>query len=309
MNAYAALVLLALLTPFLSVAGWLLYGARRNDRQRLAQTLLRLGIEPAGDRRRPCAAERAGHWLAREVALKLRQAGLEAHGRRLVGLSVAAATAALLIVLTRPALGAREVGALLLIVASGPLYVLYQLQQRSTRFAAQFPDALEAIARALQAGHGIDAAIRMIGEETPPPLAPEFARIGQQVVLGVPLGEALRDFQQRINIPEAQYFVTTVVIQREAGGQLAAILAELAALMRRRALFQEKVRALTAESRFTAWFIGATPLLYLGYRYLFDPQSIHFFLHDPTGQSLLRLALGLIATGWVLLRLLLRVRF
>jgi len=69
------------------------------------------------------------------------------------------------------------------------------------------------------------------------------------------------------------------------------------------------LKTLTAESRFTALFIGAAPILYLAYKYLFDYESMAFFLNDPVGQKMLMVSLGLMATGTLILRMMLRLKF
>jgi tight adherence protein B len=161
----------------------------------------------------------------------------------------------------------------------------------------------------MQAGMTVDAAMRSVAEDFPAPLSGEFRRMNQQVQMGVPLTTALRDFQRRADVPEAQYFAATVIVQRETGGQLADVLAQLASVMRRRAMFQGKLSALTAESRFTAWFIGGAPLLFLAWRYLFNRPAMVFFLEDPSGQSMFQFAIVMILVGAVLLRQLMRIRF
>ncbi len=155
----------------------------------------------------------------------------------------------------------------------------------------------------------LDAAMRAIAEDFSGPLADEFLRMNRQVQLGVPVSTTLRDFQRRVGIPEAQYFAATVIVQRETGGALAEILAQLARIMRRRAMFQGKLKAMTAESRFTAWFIGGAPVAFILWKYLFDRSFLDFFLDDPSGQAMFRFSLAMILFGAVLLRQMMRIRF
>lgn len=189
------------------------------------------------------------------------------------------------------------------------VFVLVKKKQRQDRLRQQFPEMLDAIVRALHSGFGIDGALNMVAEEFAAPLGQEVKEVNRQLTLGVSMRDILRDFEARVEIPEAQFFVVTLIIQRETGGQLAAILEELSRLMRRRELFQAKLRTMTAESRFTALFLGASPLIYLGYKYFFDPESMAFFLNDPTGQKMLLVSLVLIGSGAVILRSMLRMKF
>jgi tight adherence protein B len=189
------------------------------------------------------------------------------------------------------------------------LYVLFRKQQRQNKMKKQFPEMLDALVRALHSGYGIDGGLNMIANEFSAPLGQEMKEVTRQLSLGINMREILREFQTRVELQEAQFFVVTLIIQRETGGQLATVLTELSKLMRRREMFQAKLRTMTAESRFTAFFIGSAPLLYLVYKYLYDYESMQFFLTDPTGQKMLFVSLTLIAVGTLLLRTMLRIRF
>lgn len=188
-------------------------------------------------------------------------------------------------------------------------YLMLQIHKRQTQMRKEFPDMLDSIVRSLHSGFGIDGAIAAVGEDMKGPLAQEMKEVNKQLTLGISMRDILREFQRRVDLPEAQFFVITLIIQRETGGQLSSILGELAKLMRRRESFQAKLKTLTAESRFTAWFIGGAPVAYLAYKYFFDPQSMEFFLNDPTGYKLYVVSLALIATGTIILRQMLKMRF
>ncbi len=301
----AAVLLLGL--PFWVAGIWMVVRHRRREAARRERLLARIGV--------PLAATGGGQQrgrqpLAQAFELRLHQAGLAGPGNRIKqwGLGGASLIGALGLVV------AATFGPLAALVSAGlaavgPLYIYIQIVARRRRFADQFPDALEAMVRSLQAGMTVDAAMRMVADDFAPPLAGEFRRMNNQVQVGVPLSSALRDFQRRIGIPEAQYFAATVIVQRETGGQLAEILGQLATIMRRRALFQGKLRAMTAESRFTAWFIGGVPVLFLAWKYLFDRPAMSFFLEDPTGQSLFRFSAVMLLIGVLLLRQMMRIRF
>lgn len=188
-------------------------------------------------------------------------------------------------------------------------YLFIKIRQRQTELRKQFPEMLDSIVRSLHSGYGIDGAINAIGDDMNGALAAEMKEVSKQLVLGVSMREILREFQRRVALPEAQYFVITLIIQRETGGQLAAILTELSKLMRRRDNFQAKLKTLTAESRFTAWFIGGAPIIYIVYKYFFDKESMNFFLHDPLGFKLFVFSLIMIITGTLILRYMLKMRF
>jgi len=201
----------------------------------------------------------------------------------------------------------------ILIVAVLPalpvLYLTYRVYLRQKQMRESFPKMLDTLVRSLQAGYGIDGALNAVVEDMEGPLSEELAEVSQQLVLGISMRQILRDFQSRVDMPEAQYFVITLIIQRETGGQLSTILAELSKTMRRREQFQQKLQTLTAESRMTAWFIGGAPVAYILYRYLFNYESMQFFLEDPTGVNMFIFSIGMIAIGGLILKSMLSLKF
>ncbi len=188
-------------------------------------------------------------------------------------------------------------------------YLFLRVYQRQTEMRKRFPDMLDSIVRSLHSGYGIDGALAAVGEDMKGPLAQEMKEVNKQLTLGISMRDILREFQRRVDLPEAQFFVITLIIQRESGGQLSTILRELAKLMRRRESFQAKLKTMTAESRFTAWFIGGAPIVYIGYKYFFDKASMDFFLNDPLGFKLFLISVGLISVGTLILRQMLKMRF
>lgn len=189
------------------------------------------------------------------------------------------------------------------------VYLIFKIKQRQKELRKQFPEMLDSVVRSLHSGYSIDGALGAVGQDMRGPLAQEMSLVNKQLTLGISMRDILREFQNRVALPEAQFFVITLIIQRETGGQLAAILSELSKLMRRREMFQGKLKTLTAESRFTAWFIGGAPVAYIGYKYFFDRESMNFFLYDPTGIQLFAFSVVMIVMGTLILRQMLKMRF
>ena len=190
-----------------------------------------------------------------------------------------------------------------------PIFLSYKITRRKKEFIRQFPDAIESMVRSLEAGNSIDQAMKMIASDFADPISGEFKIMSQQITLGIPYIDVLTSFRERIPIQEVHYLVMALIIQRETGGRLVQILDQLSSLMRRRSFFQGKLKSLTAESKFTAIFIGGLPLSYIGYRYFFERESLDFFLHDPTGYSIFKVSLAMIFTGIILLKYMMRIRF
>ena len=310
MDLFGPLVLIAIAAPFFLMGAGLARSRSIRERQRRQRLRSRAGV--GADQAAGGGDQEAGTLAAllQFVPRKLRQAGVSARQvRRMTTLSALAFTGGVSYALLQPQAALAGLAVAAAAVASGPTLLVARYFLRRRQLAAQFPQALESMVRALYAGHTVDSALAMLAEHFPPPLGEEFRRISSHTRLGVSLEDELQELRHRVDLEEVHYFVVTTAIQRKTGGPLAPVLADLAHAMRRRALFRGRVRALTAESRFTAVFIGAVPVVYVGYKYLFDRGDLAFFLHDPTGQTLFATALGLLAGGMVLLKLMMRIRF
>jgi tight adherence protein B len=132
---------------------------------------------------------------------------------------------------------------------------------RLKKFAAQLPDALELVARALRAGHSLAAGMHVVGEEMPAPIAEEFSRIYEEQNLGIPLEDAMRGMVDRVPNLDLKFFVTSVAIQRQTGGDLAEILDKIGYVIRERYRILGQVKALTGEGRLSGVVLIALPFV------------------------------------------------
>jgi tight adherence protein B len=147
-----------------------------------------------------------------------------------------------------------------LVLASIPwMWLWHKRRQRLKTFAAQLPDALELVARALRAGHSLAAGLHVVAEEMPAPIADEFGRVYEEQNLGVPLEDALKALADRIPNLDLRFFVTSVLIQRQTGGDLAEILDKIGYVIRERYRILGQVKALTAEGRLSGVILIALP--------------------------------------------------
>jgi tight adherence protein B len=135
-----------------------------------------------------------------------------------------------------------------------------QCQTRNDHFKELFPDALELIVRSLRVGQPLNASIRAVADEMPDPVGKEFYIISQGIAYGKDLPTAVEDILQRISIQDLKFFVVAVQVQSESGGNLAEVLEGFSKIIRARARLERKVQALTAEGRFSAWFLSIFPL-------------------------------------------------
>ncbi|MFO0813177.1 MAG: type II secretion system F family protein [Gemmatales bacterium] len=161
-----------------------------------------------------------------------------------------------------------------LIMGAIPWYVVMQKRKkRLKKFTAQMPDALELLARALRAGQSFIAGLQIIAEEMPPPISTEFGRVYEEQNLGVTVDDALRSLAERVPILDLNFFVTSVIIQRQTGGDLAEILDKISYVIRERFRIWGQVQALTGEGRLSGTVLIALPfvmllmIIHLNYEY------------------------------------------
>ena len=133
--------------------------------------------------------------------------------------------------------------------------------RRQTKFALQFPEAIELIVRSLKAGHPVPVAMAMVAREMPDPIGTEFGMMADEVTYGADLVTALVNMQTRVGQEDLPLFVTAVSIQSSTGGNLREILQNLTDVIRQRIKMRRKIRSISAEGRISAIFLTAMPVL------------------------------------------------
>lgn len=176
-------------------------------------------------------------------------------------------------------------------------YLHWLKDQRRKQFERQFPEALELISRALRAGHAFSVGLKLVGEEAADPVGKEFRRVFDEISMGVALPQALQNMTERIGSVDLRFFVTSVLIQRETGGNLAEIVDSLADLIRKRFEFELKVNALSAEGRFSGLILFCLPIVVGMLLYYMNPEYMGLLLTDRMGQMMLMIGSALMTTG------------
>ena len=158
------------------------------------------------------------------------------------------------------------------------------IAKRITQFNAKFPDALELLTRGLRSGLPIAETLSVVSHEIPGPVGEEFKLITERIKIGRTMEQALQETADRLGTAEFQFFVITLAIQRETGGNLAETLSNLATVLRQRAQMKLKIRAMSSESKASAYIIGALPFLVFGMIcYINFNYMKPFFTPDPAG--------------------------
>jgi tight adherence protein B len=191
-----------------------------------------------------------------------------------------------------------------------PFSVLRFLRTRRMRkFEEQFPEALDLLSRALKAGHAFTTGVDMVATEMPQPVGPEFRLLYEQQNFGMPMGDALKIFAERIPVLDARFFVTAVLIQRESGGNLSEVLDNLAGVIRERFRVKRQMRVISAHGRITGWILVALPptlgIVLMGV----NPEHRRTMFGDPLGIQMIVAAIILQIIGTLIIRKIIDVEY
>ncbi|WP_341319189.1 type II secretion system F family protein [Paraburkholderia sp. IMGN_8] len=200
-----------------------------------------------------------------------------------------------------------QLAAMLIVGLFAPLKVSRAKAKRLRLIEEQLPEAADMISRSLRAGHSFSTALGIVGDEMPEPIGSEFRTAFDEINFGVPLNDALGGLANRVPISDLRYFVIAVLIQRESGGNLAEILANISQLIRSRLALLGKVRVLSAEGRLSAWILGALPFVIALLISIVNPNFLRVLWTDPAGLKLIGAALVMMMTGVVWMRKIIRI--
>jgi tight adherence protein B len=163
------------------------------------------------------------------------------------------------------------------------VWLLLKRRRRLNKFASQLPDALELVARALRAGHSLGAGMHVVAEEMPDPVAGEFGRVFEEQNLGIPIEEAMKSMCERVPNLDLRFFVTSVAIQRQTGGDLAEILDKIGYVIRERFRILGQVKALTGEGRLSGVVLIALPFALFGFMLNMQPAYVELLWTTEMG--------------------------
>ena len=183
--------------------------------------------------------------------------------------------------------------------ASGVPHFLLEsrIGRRKRLFLAQFPDAIDLIVRGVRSGLPVAEALQAAGQELPNQVGMLFREVTGNVKLGKTLDEALAIASRTIEVQEFKFFMISLTIQQETGGNLGEILQNLGTLMRRREQVKLKIKAMSSEARASAMIIGSLPFIMFGVIYLIDPDYVMKLFVDPRGWMLLGAGLTSLGLG------------
>jgi tight adherence protein B len=154
------------------------------------------------------------------------------------------------------------------------------IKRRVAKFNSNFPDAIELMVRGLRSGLPITETLGIVAGEIIGPVGAEFRAVTDKMKIGRTMEVALQETADRLGTPEFQFFVITLAIQRETGGNLAETLSNLADVLRKRAQMKLKIRAMSSESKASAYIVGSLPFIVFGLVYMMNPDYMGGFFTD-----------------------------
>ena len=189
------------------------------------------------------------------------------------------------------------------------VYLKMARSKRVAHFEELFPEAIDLITRAMRAGHAFTTGLAMVAEEMPQPIAGEFRLLYDRQNFGLAMEDALREFGQRIPLLDAKFFVTAVLTQRDAGGNLAEVLENLASVIRDRFKVRREVRTKSAHARLTGWILAGLPPTLAFLMFMISPDHMMLLFRDPLGIRMLVVAVSLQVIGTLIIRKLVRIEY
>jgi len=154
------------------------------------------------------------------------------------------------------------------------------IKKRGNDFTARFPDAIELMVRGLRSGLPISETVGVVGQEIAGPVGFEFKEVADKMRIGRTMEAALQETADRLKTPEFQFFVISLAIQRETGGNLAETLGNLAEVLRKRAQMKLKIKAMSSESKASAWIVGSLPFIVFGLIWYMNGEYLADFFVD-----------------------------
>ncbi len=160
------------------------------------------------------------------------------------------------------------------------MVVNFFIKRRTNQFNGKFPDGIELLVRGLRSGLPVTETLGIVAQEVPGPVGEEFKGIVERIKIGRTMEESLQETADRLGIPEFNFFCITLAIQRETGGNLAETLSNLADVLRKRAQMKLKIKAMSSESKASAYIVGSLPFIVFIMIFSINPEYIGGFFTD-----------------------------
>lgn len=188
------------------------------------------------------------------------------------------------------------------------LYVLKKRQRRFNQFQEKLPDALDLMVSALRAGNSTMGALGIMAADAPEPIRREFRICFDEQSYGVDLRAAMQNLVNRVPLPDVRIITTAILIQKESGGNLAAVLEKTTQVIRDRFRLRDQVRVQSAQGRLTGWILSIMPSVLGVLLFLLDPKYIIVLFTRPVGHKLILIGAIMNVLGLLLIRKIIRIK-
>jgi len=235
------------------------------------------------------------------LARQIEQAGHKMLAYRLVLISLAVGVTALLVSWSYFRMPIATVSIALLAAYLPFMKISMDRGQRMQMFEEQLPDAIDTMKRALKAGHPLGASLKLVSEELDDPVAGEFETTFGDINYGNDVRRAMLGLLSRVPSVTVMALVTSILVQKETGGNLAEILEKIAVVIRGRFRFQRKVKTYTAEGRMSAWVLAMVPLVLFVSLHFTSPDYLPTMLDDERGHKMIAYGFfsGVVGILWI----------
>ncbi|MGA2146744.1 MAG: type II secretion system F family protein [Bryobacteraceae bacterium] len=196
-----------------------------------------------------------------------------------------------------------------LLLACAPIFYIVRVRARRLRqFEEMLPDAIDLFTRTMRAGHNIHSGLETVANETADPVRMEFRKLMEELALGSQLEPALHLLGQRVPLIDLKFFITSLILQRQTGANMVSVLDNLSQLVRERLNMAAKLKAHTAQQRFSAGLLCALPVVFGIASYFLKPEYTRLLWTDPIGTKCLTAAIVLEIVGILVIRRLANIR-
>jgi tight adherence protein B len=315
LNGQLLFIIMVFVTVFLLMQGLVVpvFGESAQTRKRLQQRLDGIDKREGADsyqsllrdkylkKLSPLARMLENLPLMQNLARKIEQSGHSYLAHRVVLFSVVMGLLAIYTVwiTTRLPVVSIVVG---FIIAWAPfLKIRRDRNARMAKFEEQLPDAIDVMKRALRAGHPFSSALKLVADDMDDPVAAEFEMTFNDISYGNDVRRALLGLLSRVPSVTVMALVTSIMVQKETGGNLAEVLEQISKVIRGRFRFQRKVKTLTAEGRMSAWVLALVPLVLFATIWITTPDYLPILIEDPRGHNLIIYGAisGVIGIAWI----------
>ena len=182
------------------------------------------------------------------------------------------------------------------------VFVRVKRTRRLRAFEEAFPEALDLVSRALKAGHAFATGLKMVADEMPEPIGPEFRKTFDEQNFGLPMKDSLTNLTLRIPLLDVRFFSTAVLIQRETGGNLSEILENLSHVVRERFKILRQVRVYTAHGRLTGYVLLGLPAFLAIALAFINPEHMQLLFTERMGHMMLLATVVMQTIGFLWIR-------